>query len=133
TVRGINENGVFDSVNHKVKWGPWFDNSPRTLTYTLVIPDDFSGMATLNGTASFDGVDTAITGDRDIRISGDFSDFLIIRKESNGTRGEEEKVTITFTGTLQESTDMKIWKDVTDVSPYTTIIGKEKKFYRSVR
>ena len=64
TVTGINESGIFDSVNHKVKWGPWFDDSPRTLTYTLVVPSSFTGTATLSGTVSFDGVDTAISGNR---------------------------------------------------------------------
>ena len=41
------------------------------------------------------------------------------------------KVMITFTGMLQESTDMKTWKDITDKSPYTTGIWKGKRFYRS--
>ena len=53
---------------------------------------------------------------------------ISIRTENYGT-----KVTITFTGTLQESSDMKTWKNVTSQSPYTTSIWKGNKFYRSVK
>jgi|GEM_PF-1628498 len=35
TVSNINSSGTFDSVNRKVKWGLFFDNSQRTFTYTV--------------------------------------------------------------------------------------------------
>jgi len=60
TVSGITQNGSFDAVNHKVKWGPYFDNTPRTLCYTL----SAGCSGTLSGLGSFDGVDVAITGQR---------------------------------------------------------------------
>ncbi|MBQ7589059.1 MAG: immunoglobulin domain-containing protein, partial [Verrucomicrobia bacterium] len=53
---------------------------------------------------------------------------ISIRQENYGT-----KVTITFTGTLQESSDMKTWKNVTSQSPYTTSVWRGQKFYRSVQ
>ena len=56
------------------------------------------------------------------------SNSISIRQENYGT-----KVTITFTGTLQESSDMKTWKDVTSQSPYTTSVWRGQKFYRSVK
>ena len=56
------------------------------------------------------------------------SNPIKISKENYGT-----KVTITFTGILQESSDMKTWKDVTDQSPYTTPVWRGQKFYRSVK
>ena len=56
------------------------------------------------------------------------SNSISIRQENYGT-----KVTITFTGTLQESSDMKTWKNVTTQSPYTTSVWRGQKFYRSVQ
>lgn len=59
TVSGITDSGVFDEVNRKVKWGPFFDNTPRTLGYTCSGPD---GIYSLAGTVSVDGVNSDITG-----------------------------------------------------------------------
>ena len=63
TVSDINENGGWDDVKKKVKWGPFFDSNSRTLTYKVTPPSDETGMKTFSGTASFDGTDVAITGD----------------------------------------------------------------------
>jgi hypothetical protein len=68
TVSGINENGMWDSVNRKVKWGPWFDANSRTLTYTVSGTD---GDYAVSGTASFDGVGQSVTGPSTIHISAD--------------------------------------------------------------
>jgi hypothetical protein len=64
TASSITENGVLDSVNQKVKWGPFFDNQVRTFTYNLTPPDSYSGSAVLSGSVSMDGVDVATQGDR---------------------------------------------------------------------
>lgn len=34
-VAAVSDGGGFDAVNHKVKWGPFFDPAPRVLNYTL--------------------------------------------------------------------------------------------------
>jgi hypothetical protein len=61
TVSGITPaDGSYDAVNHKVKFGPYFDHTPRTLCYTL--NNGCSG--TLSGLGSFDGVNVTITGQR---------------------------------------------------------------------
>ena len=64
TVTGITNNGVYDAVNGKVKWGPFLDTASRTLAYTVTPSATASGTATFTGTASFDGVNLAITGNR---------------------------------------------------------------------
>jgi len=61
-VIGITEGGFHDQYNHKVKWGPWFDDVARTLEYKLVAPAGFSGEIALNGVASFDGQNIGIKG-----------------------------------------------------------------------
>ena len=68
TVSGINENGVWDNVNRKVKWGPWFDANTRTLTYTVSGPN---GDYTVSGMASFDGAGQSITGPSTIHMGDD--------------------------------------------------------------
>ena len=45
----------YDAVNSKVKWGPFFDNAARTLSYRMTAPDDAAKDMTLKGVASFDG------------------------------------------------------------------------------
>lgn len=64
-VTEISDSGSFDAVNGKVKWGPFFDHTARTLTYKVTPPTGTTGQKTFTGTASFDGTDTAVIGDRD--------------------------------------------------------------------
>ncbi|MEK7678385.1 MAG: immunoglobulin domain-containing protein [Verrucomicrobiota bacterium] len=62
TVDNINESGAFDPGTRKVKWGPFFDNTARLLSYRLTAPPGFSGTATIAGVGSFDGTDIPTTG-----------------------------------------------------------------------
>ena len=48
----INNGGTWDSVNRKVKWGPFLDNQHRTLMYRVA---GTSGAYDLDGWVSFDG------------------------------------------------------------------------------
>lgn len=63
-VSDIDNSGSFDTNNRKVKWGLFFDNTPRTLAYQITPPSTVSGTATFTGLASFDGVNITITGQR---------------------------------------------------------------------
>ena len=63
-VSNINNNGTFDGTNKKVKWGPFFDNSARTLTYLVTPPAGETGNKTFIGSASFDGGSVGVTGSR---------------------------------------------------------------------
>jgi len=62
----INEFGEWDSVNKKVKWGPFFDNTSKILTYNIKAPCDANGCYSVYGTASFDGRNQSICGDIEI-------------------------------------------------------------------
>jgi hypothetical protein len=61
---GISDNGSADPSVGKVKWGPFFDASPRALSYLAVPPSTASQPALFTGAASFDGVDVPIAGRR---------------------------------------------------------------------
>jgi len=63
-VSDINESGQWDDVNKKVKWGPFFDNNTRTLTYQATPPSGETGIKTFTGTAAFDSQGTVIAGDQ---------------------------------------------------------------------
>lgn len=65
-VSGISDGGVFDSINKKVKFGLFFDNEPRTLTYQIKAPEAES--ATFSGIASFDGINVNIGGNNSVLI-----------------------------------------------------------------
>ena len=67
TVSNVSDSGGFDAVANKVKFGPFSDNSPRVLTYDVTPPANASGVYTFTGVASFDGVDIAISGVREIK------------------------------------------------------------------
>ena len=66
TVTNIDNGGTFDSVNNQVKWGLFFDATPRVLSYTAIPPANAAGAVTFTGTASCNGTDVAIIGDRTI-------------------------------------------------------------------
>ncbi|MFM8470686.1 MAG: Calx-beta domain-containing protein, partial [Limisphaerales bacterium] len=75
TVGIINNSGLFDALNGKVKFGPFFDATARTLTYELTPPANATGIQSLTGTASADGVNSTVGGastiDRTLRHPAD--------------------------------------------------------------
>jgi hypothetical protein len=63
----IDNNGAWDNHGKKVKFGPFFDGNARTLTYQAIPPPGEFGGRIFAGTASFDGDDFLIMGDRRIK------------------------------------------------------------------
>jgi hypothetical protein len=59
----ISDGGVFDAFTGKVKFGPFFDNDPRTLSYEALPPPGFVGVGWFAGVASADGTNSPIIGD----------------------------------------------------------------------
>ena len=88
TASDINEGGNWDDVNKKVKWGPYFDSTPRILCYIATPPVSETGDKIFSGTASFDGVDepfertitdcAIIIADFDLDCDVDFDDLMIL-------------------------------------------------------
>ncbi len=68
-VLNVGESGFFDSGSRKIKWGPFFDNNERVLTYTVSSVADESGPYPLAGIGSFDGVDEAVIGVLELELS----------------------------------------------------------------
>ncbi len=63
TVSSISHEGVFDALSGMVKFGPFFDAEPRTLSYKVTPPDNAVREAEFIGQLSADGTGVAITGD----------------------------------------------------------------------
>jgi hypothetical protein len=55
-VTRISDGGVYDAATRSVKWGPFLDDTPRTLTYRLTVRRGTTPSPRLVGRASFDGV-----------------------------------------------------------------------------
>jgi outer membrane protein assembly factor BamB len=62
TVDEISDSGLFDTNNWLVKFGPFFDGVPRTLTYQITSPLSQSGTVQFSGWASADGWANAVGG-----------------------------------------------------------------------
>lgn len=62
-VSRISHDGVFDATHGKVKWGPFTDHRPRTLTYLVTPPSAATGPHEFQGTGSLDGKSYPTLGD----------------------------------------------------------------------
>jgi hypothetical protein len=61
-VAEINENGFFDPMGNKVRWGPFFDARPRMLSFSVNPANEAAGAYEFEGIASFDGSRGKVTG-----------------------------------------------------------------------
>lgn len=61
-VSGVSDGGEWDASAGTVKWGPYFDATPRLLAYSVVSPADAAGTALFAGNASTDGSSMPIAG-----------------------------------------------------------------------
>ncbi|MDB6135842.1 MAG: outer rane adhesin like protein [Verrucomicrobiales bacterium] len=55
TVSGISHGGAFDKGTGVIRWGVFFDSSPRTLTYSVTPPAEMAGTGHFRGRVSVDG------------------------------------------------------------------------------
>lgn len=66
----ITQGGTFDAPSNKVKWGPFFDATARSFSYTLSAPAGYSGVVRIAGIGSFDGIDSATGGTSEYTFGG---------------------------------------------------------------
>ncbi len=62
SVRNLSHEGRWDATNRKIKWGPFFDPTPRTFTYDAVPMPAAAGSAQFAGRGSFDGLGVPAAG-----------------------------------------------------------------------
>lgn len=68
-VSRISNDGIFDPVAGKVKFGPFFDATARTLSYLLTPPTNATGRREFEGIGALDGTNTPIGGARVIETT----------------------------------------------------------------
>lgn len=61
-IRNLSHEGRWDPVHRQIKWGPYFDQTPRRLAYDAVPGPESTGPAAFGGRASFDGHGFAASG-----------------------------------------------------------------------
>jgi outer membrane protein assembly factor BamB len=66
-VQGISDDGLWDGLTGKIKWGPFFDHAPRTLRYEVVPPAGVTCPVNFVGLACFDRRGLVINGSRQLR------------------------------------------------------------------
>ncbi len=71
TASEISDNGTFLPGEGVIRWGPFFDNQPRTLRYRLGAPEGFTGEIALIGLVSADGSDFPISGTSVVRFGSE--------------------------------------------------------------
>jgi hypothetical protein len=68
----IDGGGVWDAAQRKVKWGPFFDNTSRVLSYQATPQPEAEETSTFAGGAAFDGAPSDLAGRRQVfRTDGD--------------------------------------------------------------
>ena len=96
---GIGQNGLFDSQSGKIKWGPFVDDLPRTLTYRLTTPAGAGPALGLAGVAYFDGSPSTVDGASNVQRN--LSPLLSPIPDQSAF--EDSPITINFLATDPES------------------------------
>jgi hypothetical protein len=109
-VLGVSHGGAFDTVQRKVRWGPFLDDGERELTYDVAVGTG-QGQITLVGTGSFDGFNVAVSGNRVINVG---SAGIAARWASYGRDGVGPFFVLNGelrrTYVIESSTDLLSWQ-----------------------
>lgn len=68
TVTVASDGGQWDPLRGRVKFGPYFDDQPRDLSYTVVPGPVLASTAVFSGTAAADDLTTPVIGQREIPL-----------------------------------------------------------------
>ena len=99
TVGVLNQGGQYDAASGRIKWGPFLDRVGRELIAELTPSLTSTGLVTLRGIGSFDGVEIPITGKRETKaLLGDVVSEMPAEFQAN------EKITIQLVVTPTDST-----------------------------
>jgi hypothetical protein len=141
SVASISGDGNFAASARKLKWGPYFDNTAREVSYEAVPPAGAMSVVSFTGTASFDGLNVDIGGQRQALPSSlTLPIRLTLRTAADGS------LSLFFGGQaggvyrIESSEDLKLWSPFETVTNGTGAVdfspGAQvkplKRFYRVV-
>ncbi len=141
TVSNVDQGGIWDARQDKVKWGPFFDATPRALSYTTTAPGNAGGPVEFRGIAAFDDTAAAIA-----RRTHVFSEGSITPPSVQVTPGTGGSWQLTLQGSpdevyvIEASTDLSAWSPILTVTNQAggiTITDPDQgqypyRFYRAV-
>ena len=113
-VTTVTEGGFYDPIQHKVKWGPFFDNTPRALSYTAVPPVGATGLTLFVGAAAYDGASLPWAGQRAITDSPVPAALTLEYSPTNGFFRLNIQLEQGFDYLLQASSDLTNWTTLTN-------------------
>jgi hypothetical protein len=102
TATDINEGGFWDSSNHKIKWGPFFDSVPRQLSYRLLVAPNAAGPVVFDGICSFDGVEMSIQGNSSLSL---ITNQIPVARDDTVAREYGQSLTINASALLNNDSD----------------------------
>lgn len=106
TVVRVSDGGDYDAVNGQVKWGPFFDSTPRVLSYEALAPEGASTPVAFGGVASFDGETIPVAGQRQAKPASRLKGLSV------GADGKLKLEVTGHTGTkvyVEGSSDLTDW------------------------
>jgi len=102
TVSNITGGGSFDAPNRKIKWGPFFDNLSRNVTYRLHAPAEAGGPCALSGIGSFDGQPVPITGQTTVTVLPNHAPVV---RDDTLTRAKDQPGSVSVARLLANDSD----------------------------
>jgi hypothetical protein len=113
-IRYVSAEGRVDSGRKRIKWGPFYGEQARTLTYELTPMTDAA--ASFEGVASFDGSSTDIDGD--VRFPGAEAPAVPVIVARLGTDGVQLELRGTASSSIriEASSNLADWSFLQEVS-----------------
>lgn len=124
-VSNVNADGQYDAERHHIKWGPFMNAQPRTLTYQIKPASGRHGWLSFAGRISFDGRDQAVQGTQATAIRSELAwtaPARILAPHDNGTQvtfiadGEQEYV-------IERSADLIQWQEIKRATPENGVLA----------
>ncbi len=137
-VTNVTGGGFYDPLQQKIKWGPFFDSTPRALGYLAIPPANASGEVTFVGTASFNGVNQPFDGQRRA-TDRPVPPLLSIAAQTNGFTIDMQ-LEVGFNYEIQTSPDLVTWTLLTNIFTTNSLVeildddttNYTQRFYRAV-
>jgi hypothetical protein len=113
-VSRISDGGVFDAESRRVRWGLFFGDDTRRLTYELTPPAGAASAERLKGVASFDGDLIVIDGEWSAGAVDETTELRMIgpRRNAYGRMRFQVQAPLDQAFVVESSTDLQRWSEV---------------------
>jgi hypothetical protein len=130
-VTGISDGGQFDTLTGKVRFGPFLDDQPRTLTYHLIPPPGTIGWAHFIGRATADSIPSPVVGDNSLRFWSLPGPWLWLDMRLRPLSGDsvlQIHCDHPAQYTIETSTDLEHWDIMTTTTTPTMYMEYSRRF-----